>query len=146
MDNGITTAIVCGVPVLIFAAVLIIIGNSNVKEVERKKKALEAARKAYQESLAKLKAAPNDADVKQRTLELGRYYSALTRQDKNVTVYDEVALGNDINAATAGASAQAAPTAASVEDRLKTLDDLRSKGMISDAEYTARRQKILETL
>ena len=145
MDNT-ATLIVCGIPLLIVAAAMIVIGNANAKEAERKKNALEAARTAYQQALAKLKAMPNDADVKQRTLELGRYFSSLTREQKGVTVYDEMALMNDISAATAGASVQAAQSAASVEDRLKTLDDLRSKGVISDQEYAARRQKIVDAL
>lgn len=115
-------------------------------------KALAEAHAAYQGSLVQLKQQPTNADLKQRTLELGRAYSNLTRSQKGVTIYDEMALGNDISAATAGASvaaapiAAAAPPSASIEDRLKRLDELRTKGVINDQEYDARRQKILEDL
>jgi hypothetical protein len=65
-----------------------------------------------------------------------------------VTVFDEIALSNDINAATASASVVApAPAAApSVEERLKRLDELRAKGVVNEQEYAERRQKILEEL
>lgn len=146
MSTEVMQAIVCGVPVLLIAGLFIFLSNANAKEAERRQNILKAAQNAYQNSLAKLKQSPTDADIKQKTLELGRYYSNLTRQQQGVTVYDEMALGNDISAATAGATVAAAPTAASVEERLKTIDELRSRGMISDAEHAERRKKILEAL
>ncbi len=47
------------------------------------------------------------------------------------------------------APAQAAPAAAgkpSVEERLKRLDDLKSKGLLNDQEYKAKRDEILKDL
>jgi hypothetical protein len=67
-----------------------------------------------------------------------------------VTVFDEVALSNDISAATAGASvstptpAAAAPTKSSIEERLQSLEGLRSKGLINETEYTERRNRLLD--
>jgi hypothetical protein len=120
----------------------------------QKRNALEQASAAYQDSLRELKTKPTNADLKQQTLALGRQYSNLTRNRRGVTVYDEMALMNDINAATASAthapSASSTPSAApkpvSIEDRLKQLDALKTKGLLSDEEFTTRRQKILEDL
>jgi hypothetical protein len=115
----------------------------------QQREAIDLANTTYQGWLAKLKIQPTNADIKQKALKWGRIYSNLTRESKGVTVYDEMALMNDISAATAGAAVATVATVsggASVEDRLKTIDDLRTKGVISDQEHAARRQKILETL
>jgi hypothetical protein len=112
----------------------------------------EQARLAYQAALEELKANPTNADLKQKTLQLGRVYSNLTRNKSGVTLFDEMALMNDINAATAGASASTSQPAqipiasASVEARLANLSDLKSKGLIDEAEYTTKRQKILDEM
>ena len=68
------------------------------------RQALQDAEGRYHTALRNLKSEPTKADLKQRALEFGRAYAALTRQDNNVTVFDEVALSNDISAATAGAT------------------------------------------
>lgn len=114
-----------------------------------KNRVIEEARKAYLASLADLKARPTDADLKQRTLALGRDYSNLTRDNQGNTVFDEVALMNDINAACAAATGHAnlAPTSsASAEDRLTILNNLRAKGLVDDAEYVKRRNEILDSI
>ena len=112
-----------------------------------KQKQIEAARQAYLASLTKLKQRPTDPDLKQRTLELGRVYSNLTRNQKGVTVFDEVALSNDINAACA-AAAVALPRepAPSPESRLAALLDLRGKGLVNEEEYQEQRAKILREI
>lgn len=98
------TTIVCIIiPVVLIVLIFVGIGRRG-QEVDR-------ARAAYQESLSALKARPSSADLRQRTLDLGRQYSNLTRNRRGVTVYDEMALMNDINAATAGATASAAARA-----------------------------------
>ena len=74
-------------------------------------------------------------------------------------MFDEIALMNDINAACAGAAQQPQyqqqqyqqqqqppPPTVSVEDRLAKLDQLKSKNLVSEQEYAARRQKILDEL
>lgn len=111
--------------------------------------AKEAARQRYLASLAALKKAPTNADIKQATLALGRAYSALTRDKKGQTLFDEVALMNDINAACAAATATrslesvATPSGASVEERLALLSNLKAKGVIDSVEYDKRRSEIL---
>jgi len=91
-----------------------------------------------------LKKYPTDPDAKQHALEVGRGYAAMTREQKNVTIFDEMALMNDINAATAGAVA--ARPATSVETRLQELERLRANGLITDAEYAAKRQQLIDEM
>lgn len=116
-------------------------------------KALEAAKQSYLQSLAELKKAPTNADLKQRTLALGRAYSHLTREKKGSTVFDEVALMNDINAACAAAASWrpetptvSASSGESIEARLRTLTALREKGLIEATEYEKRRAEILGSI
>jgi hypothetical protein len=83
----------------------------------------------------------------EQALTLGRAYANLTRAHKGVTIYDEMAVMNDLNAATAGAVASPvqAPVG-TVEERLAKLDDLRARSIISDVEFAERRQKILDEI
>lgn len=117
-----------------------------------KERRLREAEEAYRSSLAKLKKQPTNPDLKQATLGLGRAYSSLTRDSKGVSLFDEVALSNDINAACAAAMVPQimhAPVPAAVvspEARLTRLSDLKARGMISDDEYTAERRRILNEL
>jgi hypothetical protein len=129
---------------LIVIVIIAAIAGANGKAAQ-----LEAARQAYQNSLANLKKHPTNADVKQRTLALGRDYSNLTRDSKGVTMFDEVALSNDISAACAGATAQvpAVPAARDTpEVRLEKLAALRARGLVDDQEYQAERRRILSEI
>lgn len=133
--------------VLIVAVVGVVILNdqSNAKIKREKAERLRAANEAYKQALVQLKTDPSNPNVKQRALELGRAYAAITREQSGagsgVTIFDEMALSNDISAATAGATAS--KSSASVEDRLRSLDTLRTKGLVNDAEYAERRRQIL---
>jgi hypothetical protein len=125
-------------------AALVISNNQKIKEIRQ-------AKANYQDSLAQLKSNPTNASLRQQTLELGRYYSNLTRKKKGVTIFDEMALMNDINAACAGATTvhQTSPphsSSPSIEKRLARLSELRSKGLIDEQEYSSRRQRIIEEL
>lgn len=111
-----------------------------------KNNAIEEARRAYLRSLAALKERPTNADLKQRTLALGRDYSDLTRDRKGQTVFDEVALLNDINAACAAAYTSRTENPTSAEDRLRTLSDLKAKGLIDEIEFSRRRSEILDSI
>jgi hypothetical protein len=137
-----------GLIVLLVIVVVLMVGSIIVTH-DRKLAAeeLEEARQEYQRSLTKLKSNPTNADLRQMTLQLGRIYSNLTRDKKGVTVYDEVALLNDINAACAGSTTISKRKAASeqtIEERLAKLSELRSKGVIDEQEYTSKRLKILD--
>jgi hypothetical protein len=62
------------------------------------------AKKAYQASLRRLKRDPNNPDLREAALRLGRKYSNLLRTYNVKTAFDETALMNDINAACARAT------------------------------------------
>ncbi|WP_167369442.1 SHOCT domain-containing protein [Pandoraea pulmonicola] len=118
---------------------------------KKKQREREAAHQRYISSLDELKRNPTNADIKQKTLALGRHYSNLTRDKKGNTLFDEVALMNDINAACAGAvHTGQAPTAAgspvAVEDRIRKLKDLHEKGLISPEDFQKRRDEILASI
>jgi hypothetical protein len=125
-----------------------------------KKQKIEEAKKAYVASLSRLKSDPTNAGVRQATLELGRKYSNLTRNSKGITLFDEVALMNDLNAAAGGAMTIANLTAqsglslsgamanlgGSIGDRLRQLSRLKEEGLIDDSEFRERRARILSEL
>src|SRR4051812_42215269 len=65
---------------------------------------LNSARTAYEEALTRLRSAPSDPDARERALSAGRFFASQTRHmagSAGVTVFDEVALSNDIHAASA---------------------------------------------
>ncbi len=131
-----------------FVLIIGLIIFAVVSSANKQAKELAQAKAAYRSSLARLKSNPTSADLRQKTLELGRAYSNLTRKRKGVTVFDEVALMNDINAACAGATvvaqADRSPSKPPIEERLARLSDLKFKGLIDEQEYNSRRQKILD--
>ena len=139
-----TGAVCCGAIILIII-IAVLIGNSTIKQ---RTQVYNSARDNYYLSLARLKENPTDPDLRQATLAFGRTYSNLTRNNKGVTIFDEVALSNDINAACGGATrlANEKPTShtQTIESRLQKLTDLKNGGLISEEEYAARRQKILD--
>jgi hypothetical protein len=150
-----STGIVCCGGVILFIVVIVIVVVKASKETTKQLNAardeqirqLNAARDAYFDALKRLKANPTSADLRESTLQLGRTYSNLTRNKSGVTVYDEVALSNDINAACAGAATlvdNKLTQSQTIESRLQKLAELKSKGLIDEQEYTARREKILD--
>jgi hypothetical protein len=125
-------------PLIIVVAIII-----AVVVAAGQKEALEEAQRAYRTCLERLKADPTNPNLRQEVLHLGRVYSNLTRNKMGVTVYDEVALQNDIDAACAGAVSMPAK---SVEERLAKLGELLKAGHISEQEHRERRQKILDEI
>ena len=133
-------------PGIIVVVVILLIAGSIEQGKQR-----AAAKADYERSLEALKRNPTNADLRQRTLELGRTYSNRTRNQSGVTVYDEVALANDIGAACAAAAAPATgqpstPGVKTVEERLQDLGRLRNRNLITDEEYSSRRRQILEEI
>ena len=121
-------------------AILVVVGKNS---------AIKTAKQQYDSSLAALRAKPNDPSLRQAALNCGRNYANLTRNQKGVTVFDEVALMNDINAACAAAGVVpqvVAISPISIEERLKTVEGLRDKGVLSDDEFAAKRAEILKSL
>lgn len=110
--------------------------------------AREKARSAYRAALDDLKNDPANPHLREETLRLGRHYAYLLRNRRGRALFDEVALMNDINAACAAVTVQRQvvappPPPASIEDRLTRLHDLKTRGLISEAEYDVRRREIL---
>ena len=134
----------------IFVVIFLIVGAGIVVVAYQHNVSREAAKKAYHKSLSRLRNNPNNASQRQETLELGRVYSNLTRNNQGITVFDEVALKNDIDAACAGAVTTARSAqqldGKSVPERLASLDELRKSSMITDAEYNERRKRILDSI
>lgn len=131
-------------PFVVVVLLLVLINSSK----EGKRRELQAAFSAYQASLNLLKRQSSDADLRQKTLALGRRYSNLTRNRSGVTVYDELAVMNDINAATAGDRVMNALPAESdtIEHRLLKLEELKAKNLISKDEYISQRHRIIGEL
>jgi hypothetical protein len=116
---------------------------------EGKAKQLREAEAAYRSGLAALKLSPTDADLQDSTLQRGRIYSNLTRNNKGVTMYDEVALMNDINAVCAGAGVPQVPRDSGrkpIEERLANLLQLKERDLITAQEYEQRRAEIIKEL
>lgn len=141
--------------IVIGVAIVLYIGWLTSVELNKEKEK-EKAKNAYRQSLAQLTHEPTKAELRQKTLQLGRTYSNLTRDSKGVTIFDEIALMNDINAACAGATTaiNKAPASsvkvatlvkvASLEDRLIRLSKLKDQGLVDDVEYKAKRQQLLD--
>ena len=127
-------------PFFIFLGIVFIVallaGNAEGKK-------LLQAKQAYLSSLENLKKEPRNADLRQKTLELGRTYSNLTRDSKGVTMYDEMALMNDIGAACAAATEV---PSISTQDRINTLISLREQGIIDEDEFKERKKAILDSI
>lgn len=143
-----TASLTCGLTILAVIGSIFWGLSLYFRNLSRINKQLRDAYVSYQQSLGLLKQQPNNPELRQRALEWGRYYSNLTRDNKGVTIYDEVALANDINAACAGAGYIAkepeATTTRSIEERLDQLKVLFEKGAINEQEYDARRSRLLD--
>jgi hypothetical protein len=135
--SGIIGIILFGI---LFSFIAFLLIRANKRKFKRRDKIF----KEYRQSLSELRNNPNNAALKERTIMLGRAFSDLTL-DKNLNrKFDELALMNEINAVS-GVKPNPAP-AQSVEFRLKQLEDLRSKQLITDSEYISRRQKLINEI
>ena len=86
---------------------------SQAKEAKKRREAEEMYRASlseaegnYRRMLEILRRNPTDPEMREKALKWGRRFAELTRHavGSGVTIYDEVALSNDINAACAGAN------------------------------------------
>lgn len=139
--------------VIIIVIILAIIFGFYIYGLILQAQSIESAKCKYLESLAELKLNPTNADIKQETLELGRSYFNLARQGNGRTIFDEVALMNDINAASMsnGGHTDQQPTnltasTKGIVERLNTLSQLKEKGLLDNIEYEKRRSEILENI
>jgi hypothetical protein len=149
--------------IILFIVILVAMALRSMEAAERARQAEEEEEKrirlgaeaAYKNSLAKLKDNPTNADLRQETLKLGRVYSNLACNAEGVTIFDEVALMNDINAVCGGVTnitntpPLPSPTntaSLSLEERLVKLSELRAKGLIDEQEYNTKRKQILDEI
>lgn len=133
--------------IIIVAVFLIFLILNNGKQ---KRKRIAEARKAYQDSLTKLKRDPTNMDLRQRVLEIGRQYVRIASDGGQGTVFDEVSLLNDMNA-IAGSEVSKPDHKTQIPNddisaRLKTLENLKAQGLIADDEYEKRRSAILDSI
>ena len=121
------------VPIIVIT--FIFVSRSNTKEAWRQ------ARQVYLDALEMLKRDPQNPDLREQVLALGRHCTQKTNECLQtniggVTSFDEVALMNDINAACAyaggAATSREEKANPSVEERLVKLDELRAKQLITD--------------
>lgn len=125
---------------LILIIVIVVLGDSGGGKPGVRRAALIA----YRQALAALKAEPTNPDLREHAVKAGRTLANLSRDRNGRTLFDEVALMNDINAACAGAVASSAtPVRPSAEERLRQLDSLLANNLISEAEYQTKRAQIL---
>lgn len=130
--------------------------RSQAADARKRREAEEAYRRSlteaethYRRLLEILRENPHDPQLREQALGWGRRYASLTRQavGSGVTIYDEVALANDINAACAAATRprqQQEASTASIEERLARLKVLLEKGVITEEEYSAKRTQLLD--
>jgi type II secretory pathway pseudopilin PulG len=122
-----------------------------MQEERRKLQVISDAEDVYKNSLEVLKNNPSDANRKQECLQFGRELADLTRRYQGisgVTIFDELALMNDINAASAASPSLSTKREISqtLEERLAKLSELKEKNLLSEQEYNERRQKILDEI
>ena len=134
---------------LVVIIIVIVIAVAAAQAANAAEEAKRKAKQAYQRALSHLKQDPVNANLRQKTLSLGRAYSDLMRDKKGNTVFDEVALMNDINAACAAAhqvvpKQQAVQSESPIEDRLRKLHALREKGLIDDEDFAQRKREIID--
>jgi Uncharacterised protein family UPF0547 len=79
---------------------LVIMVHMCEQEANKKKARLNAAKRSYETALAQLEAAPDSVELRTAVIEAGRLYSAICREDGKGTIFDEVALSNDLAART----------------------------------------------
>lgn len=107
----------------------------------------EEAEKAYQEALSKLSIDPSNQELRLNATVLGRKYSELSRDKNGQSALSDSALKNEINIACNQVQPKhKSASEASVDMRLKTLQELKQQGLIDDHEYHSRRKDILNSI
>lgn len=116
------------------------------KERER---VIKEAWEKYWTALQQLRQVPHSSERREATLTAGREYVRLVREGGRETVFDEVALMNDINAAAgqqvSATVGQAGPQL-SHEERLMRLQKLAAEGHLTKEEYVEARKRLLSEL
>jgi hypothetical protein len=102
----------------------------------------------YKKALAMLRNEPDNAELRNAALMLGRdWVNKLGRS----STYSEVSIMNDLNAIQSSKANTARaiipePAKTDIKTRLAQLESLYSEGVITEAEYNKRREAILSEL
>lgn len=130
------------------------------KNEEKKKQDKVNAANAYQQALLELRNNPSNPMLKQKALDAGRYSAGLNRGG-HVAIFDELAIKNEIDACAGQMPMPPLPAyqqppavlpqqlqrnQMSIDQRLGQLEDLKSRGLINQDEYSDRRKAILNNL
>jgi len=144
-----------GLFLVIFVPSIIIYVWFYMKPEDVHEKSLAELKADYTNALTALRSDPTNPALHEQALDLGRIYSAATRTNKAVTLFDETALANDIRAVTANATQTTKPVSAlnssaalatSFDDRINTLLKLKASGLITDAEFDQKRKEMLDSI
>lgn len=134
-----------GICVLVALIALIAVIYAIARTNDQKAQTINRAHATYQQALADLRANPGSTQIREGVLAYGRQYANIARQNGQRTIFDEMALANDlasIPVPVSVATATAAP-ATNAEERLRQLTRLRDQALISADEYEKRRQQII---
>ncbi|MCX6015512.1 MAG: SHOCT domain-containing protein, partial [Chloroflexales bacterium] len=133
---------------------IVIIGWGRMDNL-KPKSPLQQKQQAYTNTLTALRADPTNPVLHEQALQLGRMYSAATREGNSVTLFDETALANDIRAVTANATQTTVPVAApssatapvtSLDERINALLKMKASGLITDDEFDQKRKELLDSI
>lgn len=141
MDAGSLIAALCFGTVILSLVVWIAFNELQRRNIAK-------ARDAYGASLRALTKDSGNTHLRQQTLSLGRKYAALAKGDKR-TLFDEVALMNDLNAITPETKEPHTPkkqATSDAGDRLKELSKLKNEGLITEQEYEEKRKQVLDNM
>jgi hypothetical protein len=116
------------------------------------RKGIAFAKGLYEENLNLLKTSPADPQLRQQALASGRRYAERLRNGGGVGLFDEVALMNDLNAASAGANMIAtaiSPSETTLQKhdvcaKFSQLNQLRESQLISEDEFHSMRAVLLK--
>jgi hypothetical protein len=113
----------------------------------------EEIRKAemwYREALRMLEEEPDSPERRKIALTTGREYARMVRESSGESLFDELALMNDINVIAgqqvASPTTRKAPQPLSYEERLARLQRLAAEGHLTKDEYVEARKRLLSEL
>lgn len=121
----------------------------NARDERERLEEIQEAEAAYRVALFALEVEPKNAERRRAALAAGREYARVMRENRGATLFDEMALMNDINAIAgqqvSAAAGQVAPQL-SYEERLARLQRLAAEGHLTKDEYVEKRKRLLDEL
>lgn len=112
----------------------------------RREKRIESARREYEHSLSLLSLKPDEELLQQEVTTRGMIYARLLKESGRQDVFDEEALGRQMERTMASAGQPASQSRRSAKERLDGLEALKAAGIIDEEEYEKERNEILSQL